>query len=406
MSLASSAVTYTSVYTDSEPGRVFWGADDEKISEGGIPRVIVLGYDRLLIRPVAPPSPDYIPGLEDPQTPLSPAPPTIPLYPEYIPLEDEHEFLAKDQPLPYVDLPTVESPGYVTKSDPEEDPEEYEDGETKDGPIDYPIDGGDDGDDDDGDSSRDDVDDEDEDDKDEEEEHLAPADSTVVVPADEPVSPPEGTEPVIRPPSTDITIGAKIVVRPYASISLPPEAEVERLLAMTTPSPSPPISLSPPSAGEHLARITSTQALIDVVTVALPSPPLLPLPPSLYIPPPVDHRDDIPESKQPPRKRLCLSTLGSRYKIGESSTSRSIGDRWVDYRDTWVGPAEAVPEIAPMTMGEVNTRVTELAELHEHDTHDLYALLEDAQDNRSRISQRVDMDSQWVDLLMGDRMTL
>ncbi|GJR85128.1 hypothetical protein Tco_0209139 [Tanacetum coccineum] len=59
-----------------------------------------------------------------------------------------------------------------------------------------------------------------------------------------------------------------------------------------------------------------------------------------------------------------------------------------------------------MTVGEVNTRVTELAELHEHDTQDLYALLEDAQDSRSRISQRVDMDSQRVDLLIGDRMTL
>ncbi|GKF37959.1 hypothetical protein Tco_0114717 [Tanacetum coccineum] len=75
-------------------------------------------------------------------------------------------------------------------------------------------------------------------------------------------------------------------------------------------------------------------------------------------------------------------------------------------RDTWVDPAEAVPEIAPMTMGEVNTMVTELAELHEHDTQDLYALPEDAQDGRTRISQRVAMDSQRVDLLMGDRMTL
>ncbi|GJX53261.1 hypothetical protein Tco_0281630, partial [Tanacetum coccineum] len=43
MSSASSAVTYTSVYTHSEPGRVFWGADEE-ISDGGVPRVIVLGY--------------------------------------------------------------------------------------------------------------------------------------------------------------------------------------------------------------------------------------------------------------------------------------------------------------------------------------------------------------------------
>ncbi|GJW18348.1 hypothetical protein Tco_0025784 [Tanacetum coccineum] len=59
-----------------------------------------------------------------------------------------------------------------------------------------------------------------------------------------------------------------------------------------------------------------------------------------------------------------------------------------------------------MTVGEVNTRVVELAELHERDTQDLYALLEDAQDGRSRISQRVDMNSQRVDLLMGDRMTL
>ncbi|GKG45805.1 hypothetical protein Tco_0498251 [Tanacetum coccineum] len=68
-----------------------------------------------------------------------------------------------------------------------------------DGPVDYPMDGGDDGDDDDGDSSKDDARDEDEDEEDEEdeeeEEHLAPADSTTIVPADEPVFLPEGTEP-------------------------------------------------------------------------------------------------------------------------------------------------------------------------------------------------------------------
>ncbi|GKB71945.1 hypothetical protein Tco_0933357, partial [Tanacetum coccineum] len=305
MSSATSAITYTSVYIDSEPGRAFWGADNEE--------------------PVAPPSPDYIPGPEEPQIPPVPQD------------EDEHEFLAEEQPLPPVDSPTAESPRYVTKSDPEEDLEEYEDDETKDGPVDYPMDGGDDGDDDDGDSSRDDANDEDGDDEDEEEEeeeHLALADSAIVVPVDEPVFPPEGTEPVIPPPATDITIGARITIRPQASISLPPEAEVERLLAMTTPSPSPPISLSPPSAGERLARcmappahsspllpssgcltqiqtlrIAPTKALIDTVTSALPSPSLPPLPPSLYIPPPVDRRDDILESEQPPRKRLHLSTI-------------------------------------------------------------------------------------------------
>ncbi|GJS53567.1 hypothetical protein Tco_0626929 [Tanacetum coccineum] len=422
MSSASSAVTYTSVYTDSEPGRAFWGADDEEVSEGGIPWVIVYGYGRLPIQPVAPPSPDYIPGPEDPQTPPVPQdedkrepmfvqthdPDYVSelVYPEYIPLEDEHVFLDKEQPLPLIDSPTAESSGYVTESDLEEDPQKYED--------------------------------------EEENEHLAPADSTIGVPTNEHVSPLEGTKLAIPPPSTDITIGARITVRPQISISLPPEAEVERLLAMTTPSPSPPISPSPPSAGERLARcmappthsspppvpspllpssrcptqiqtlrIASTQALINAVTAALPSPPL---PPPLYILSPVDHRDDIPEFEQPSRKRLCLSTLGSRYEIGESSTARPTGGRGIDYgfvstvdakerhqgvrdvgygiRDTWIDPAEAVLEITHMTVGEVNARVTELAELHKHDTQDLYALLEDAQDSRTRISQRVAMDSQ------------
>ncbi|GJS11370.1 hypothetical protein Tco_0368166 [Tanacetum coccineum] len=477
MSSATSDVTYTSVYTDSEPGRAFWGADYEGISEGGIPRVIVLGYDGLPLQPVAPPSPDFIlgpenlqilpvPQDEDEREPMfiqahDPNYVSEPIYPEYIPLEDDHEFPAEEQPLPPIDSPTAESPGYITESDPEEDPEEYEDDEAEDGPVDYPMDGGDDGndgdDDDDGDSSGDDARDGDEDEEDEdeedEEEHLAPADSTTIIPVDEPVSPPEGTEPIVPPPSTDITIGARITIRPQTSISLPPEAEVERLLAMTTPSPSPPISLSPPSAGERLARcmapsahspplppssgcltqiqtlrIASTQALIEAVTAALPPPPLPPLPPSLPTPSPVDRRDDIPESEQPPRKRLHLSTIRSRYEIGESSTARPVRGQGIDYgfvstvdaeerrqgirdvgygiRDTWVDPAEAVPEIAPMTVGEVNTRVVELAELHERDTQDLYALLEDAQDGRSRISQRVDMNSQRVDLLMGDRMTL
>nr|GEW92289.1 putative reverse transcriptase domain-containing protein [Tanacetum cinerariifolium] len=340
--------------------------------------------------PVAPPSPDYIPGPKEPQTPPTPQdedehepmfthphdPDFVPelIYPEYIPLEDEHILSAEEQPLPLVISHTAESLEYVAESYPEEDPEEYEDDETEDGPVDYPMDGGDDGDDDDDGSSGDDADDEDgdEEDEEEEEEQLAPADSAVVIPIDE-----------------------------LGTISFPPEAEVERLLAMPTPSTSPLASLSPPSAGECLDRCTAP--------AALPSPPL---PPPLHMLPPVDRRDDIPETEMPPRKRLCLSTLGSRYEVRESFTTRPNRGQGIDYgfvstldaearqrgigevrygiNDTWVDPAEAVPEIAPMTVGEVNTRVTELAELYEHDTQDFYALLEDAQDSRTRISQRVD----------------
>ncbi|GJV59906.1 hypothetical protein Tco_1466006 [Tanacetum coccineum] len=108
MSFASSTVTYTSVYIGSKPGM-----------------------------PVAPPSPDYISGPKEPQTPPVPQdederepmfiqpqdPDNVPepIYPEHIPLEDEHVFPVEEQPLPPVDSPIAESLGYVTKSDPEED---------------------------------------------------------------------------------------------------------------------------------------------------------------------------------------------------------------------------------------------------------------------------------------------
>nr|GEW80599.1 hypothetical protein [Tanacetum cinerariifolium] len=243
----------------------------------------------------------YLECLEEPQTPptpqdedehehmfIQPHDPDFvpePIYPEYIPLENEHILSAKEQPLPPVVSPIAESPEY----------------------------------------------DEDE----EEEEHLALADSAVLIPTDE-----------------------------LAATSLLPEAEVERLLAMPTPSPSPLTSLSPPSAGERIARCW--------------------------------------REARPIRGQWIdygfISTLDAK--------ARRQGIREVGYgiRDTWIDPAETVPEIAPMIVREVNTRVTELIELHEHDTQDLYALLEDAQDSRTRISQRVTMDSQRVDLLMEDRI--
>ncbi|GJY05494.1 hypothetical protein Tco_0371434 [Tanacetum coccineum] len=109
--------------------------------------------------PEVPPSPDYIPGPEEPQSP----PPLDfvpePMYPEYMPQEDEI-LPAEEQPLPATAAsPTADSPGYVPESDPEEDDEDPEED-----PADYPADGDDD-------------DDEDEDEEEEEEEHPAPANS-------------------------------------------------------------------------------------------------------------------------------------------------------------------------------------------------------------------------------------
>ncbi|GJU48937.1 hypothetical protein Tco_1218492 [Tanacetum coccineum] len=164
-----------------------------------------------------------------------------------------------------------------------------------------------------------------------------------------------------------------ITIRPDFSIFPSHRGKGERLArCMAPPAHSPPL---PPSSGcltqIQTLRIASTQALIDAVTAALPPPSLPPLPPSLPIPSPVDRRDDIPESEQPPRKRLHLSTICSKYEIGESSTARPVRGQGIDYgfvstvdaeerrqgirdvgygiRDTWVDPAEAIPEIAPMT---------------------------------------------------------
>nr|GEU76070.1 reverse transcriptase domain-containing protein [Tanacetum cinerariifolium] len=300
MSSASSAATYTSVYTDSEPRRVFWGADEELSDRDCVPV------------PEEPQTPQA-PQDEDEHEPMFIQPHDLdfvpePIYPEYIPLEDEHVLPTKEQPLPPVVSPTAESPEYVTKLDLKEHPEEYEDDERRGWSV-----------------------------------------MEMMI------------KPVIPPPSTGTTTtGARITVRLQAAISFPPEAEFERLLAIPTPSPSPLSSLSPPSVGERLAR------------------------------------DDILETEMPPRKRLCLSTLGSRYEVAESSTARPTRGRGIDYGFVSTLNAEA------RRRGIREVGVTELVELHEHDTQDLYALLEDAQDSRTRISQRVAMDLQRVDLLMED----
>nr|GEW70570.1 hypothetical protein [Tanacetum cinerariifolium] len=321
MSSSYSKVTYTSVSYEDVPFKDirFFGMEQPN-SPKAAPQShiqsppVLQDEDEREPMFIQPHNSDYVPG---------------PMYPEYIPLENEHVLLAEEQPLPPIVSPTTESPEYVAESDPEEDSEEYEDDETNDGLVDYPMDRGYDGDDDDGDSSEDDADDKD-DDEVEEEEHLALADSAIVIPTDE-----------------------------IAAVSLSPEAKVERLLAMPTPSSSPLASLSPPSIRERLARCTapfacpspphmpspllpssrcptqiqtlrlaSTQVLINAVIVSIPSPPL---PPPLYIPPSVDRKDDIPEIELPPCKRLCLSTLGSKYEIRESSTARPTGDRGIGY---------------------------------------------------------------------------
>ncbi|GJW04405.1 putative reverse transcriptase domain-containing protein [Tanacetum coccineum] len=89
----------------------------------------------------APPSPDYVPGPEEPEQ----APPS----PDYVPgpEHDDDEIVAEDQPYAEDASPIAQSSDYVPESDPEADPEEDGDEDPEEDPIDYPADGGDDGDD-------------------------------------------------------------------------------------------------------------------------------------------------------------------------------------------------------------------------------------------------------------------
>ncbi|GKA20020.1 hypothetical protein Tco_0699935 [Tanacetum coccineum] len=388
-----STVTYTEVSSLFEglsyigsPGVV--GPEHE-----GLPWMLDDPYVQVALQ--APPSPDYIPGPEEPQSPPLPNFVLEPVYPEYMPQEDE-VFPAEEQLLPATASPTAQSPDYVSESDPEEDPEE----DDNEDPEEDPADGGDDGDDENEPSD----DDEDEEvdieaDDEEEEEYPAPADSTdVALPSSDQAPSAEETESfetdesaATSPPHPAYHVTAKISIPALVPTLVWSDAEVARLLVISTlpssplspwssplpqiPSPSLPPILSPLPVSPPLPQIPSPSLLVSsLVPVLSPSPPASPIRPlgyraamiwlrakaastshSLPLPPPIilshtrpdapssgipplhllstDHREDKPEVTLPPRKRLGI-VLGPRYEIRESSSAaaaRLTGGHRVDY---------------------------------------------------------------------------
>ncbi|GKE71627.1 hypothetical protein Tco_1529699 [Tanacetum coccineum] len=277
-----------------------------------------------------------------------------------MPQEDE-VFPGEEQPLPATASPTTQSPDYVPESDPEADPEEDNDEDPKEDPVDYPADVGDDGDDEDeslGDDEDDDEDDIEAGDDEEEEEHPAPADSVVT---DESAATP--------PPHPAYRVTVRIYIPAPVPTPVWSDAEVARLLAISTPPSSPlfpwssplphipssSLPLSPPSPvlspAPPLSPIRSMgyrAAMIRIRAEASSTSHYLPLPPPfilsptrpdaplLGIPPPVpisvptsspplllpfaSRREDRPEVTLPPQKRLGIA-LGPGYEVGESSSA-------------------------------------------------------------------------------------
>nr|GEV03914.1 putative reverse transcriptase domain, ribonuclease H-like domain, aspartic peptidase domain protein [Tanacetum cinerariifolium] len=273
MSDASSAVTYTSVYTDSEPWR-YYGEDSAKT---GAPRVIVYGYDGLPIQPVAPPSPDYVPEPEHPPSP--------------------------DYPLPADASPIAASLDYVADSDPKEDPMEDPD----DDQADYSADGGDGDDEPFDDDDDDDTDDEDseedpfEEDDEEEEEHSALADSSAVpigdlillageteaLEADEPTHAPGS--PISIPFSQTHLRRTRKAVRQEPPMSAYMEACIARQAALLSPPLLIP-SLPLPFPSPLTTSLTNTRASLGYRAAGIRMRALLPS---------TSRRTDIPEADMP-----------------------------------------------------------------------------------------------------------
>nr|GEV09418.1 hypothetical protein [Tanacetum cinerariifolium] len=258
----------------------------------------------------APPSADYVPGLKHP---LSPA--YVPEFgPEPVYLEacilkvhatEDDVVPAKEQPLPVVILPTADSPGYITESDPEEDLEEEDDEDPEEDPADYPTDKDDKEEEEE--SSRDDADDE------EEEEHLASTDS-------------------VLPPAYHTT--ARMSIRAQTSIPLPSEIKVGRLLAIPPPPPLPLTSYSSPlpqipslplpaspthPLGYRAAMIRTSKS--ETPPSGTPPPLPIPLPtssPPLLLPS-TDHRADFPEVTLQPQKRLRAESPSTSHLLPSST---------------------------------------------------------------------------------------
>nr|GEW09827.1 hypothetical protein [Tanacetum cinerariifolium] len=320
--------------------------------------------------PEAPPSPDYIPG---PEAPPSPDYIPRPEYPEYLPPVDD-VLPAEDQPLPIAVSPTAESQGYITDLEPEMEPEEEDgDDEKSEGDsIEYPTSRGDDDTDDGDDLSEDDADDEDEeessDGEEEEEEHLAPTVPTPALHSSIPASedsdetkPFEEGEIATTPPLFKYRVASRIYVQPHILMPFRSESEVERLLAIATPSLSlvsptsyplpqyimplpiftplpspPPIILPRIRASMVLMRYAAPSTFILAPRSRAPligTPLLLPIPlPTSSFPlplllPSTSGRESIPEADMPLRKRTRFTTPTGGYEVGESSvatTARQI----------------------------------------------------------------------------------
>ncbi|GKE00226.1 hypothetical protein Tco_1388209, partial [Tanacetum coccineum] len=370
------------------------------------------------------------PGVDGPPVPGPEYPPSPefvlePVYPKFMPPEDEI-LPAEEQPLPAAISPTADSPGYVPESDPEEYLKEKDDEDPKEDPADYPADGGDDGDDED-DSSNDDKDtyvdikgDE------EEEEHPALADSiAVALPAVDQAPSAEETESfetdesaATPPPHPAYQVTTRISIRDEPPTPLWSDIEVARLLAIPTPPPSPlspwssalpqipspplppilsplpvspPLPVSSPPPASHIRSLGYRSAMIRLRAEALSSSHLPPLHIILSNTKADTPPSDRPDVTLPPQKRLGIA-LGPRYEVGESSSAaaaRPTRGLRAGYGFVATIDREIMRDLERDV--ELGRRMTEFTTRVRKDTDEIYTRLDDEQYERQLMAGRLNM---------------
>nr|GFA41124.1 hypothetical protein [Tanacetum cinerariifolium] len=272
-----SRVTYTDISSPFEELSDIGSSRADDYEHLKLPEMLEDPYVEVALQ--APPSPDYIPGPEEPEQ----APPL----PDYVPGPGhaDDEIVAEDQPYAEDALPNAQSPEYVLEYDLEAYPEDDDDEDLKKDPVDYPADEGDENDDEEG-SLEDDEDNDmdiEADEEEEEEEHPTPADSVVaaLTAADQAPSA-EETEPfetdesaATPPPHPAYRMTARISIPAPVPMPAWSDSEIVRLLDMSSlpasplshwSSPPPHISfpplpsiLSPPS---HVGESSSAAAIL------------------------------------------------------------------------------------------------------------------------------------------------
>ncbi|GJU03332.1 hypothetical protein Tco_1113670 [Tanacetum coccineum] len=329
LDLEDSMVTYTEV---SSPFEDLSDIGSSRVD--GLPMMPEDPYAYVEAALQAPPSPDYVPGLEHP-----------PLL----------------QPLPAAVSPTADSPGYITESDPEEDSEED--------PAEYL------------------------DDRDDEEEEMSIRDQTPIpflsaaevdrflaisTPPPSPLT--SYSSPLPHIPSPPLPVSSPLPVSPPPLPASPTyplgyRAGTSPLLPIPLPTPSPPLLLPSTIYRAGVSKVTLSPQKRLCITLSL--------------------RFKVGKSSSAPTARPVgefrrdygfVSTLDDEIR---RDLKRDVGYGITDTWDEMVEDMQGTPTATDVP--ELSQRMTYFVTTIRQDTYEIYGRLDDVHDHRSLMSGQLNM---------------